>query len=497
MTRRVPRTSASPSGRLLRGPNDEKITATPLLTALLSLLALVAGLLPGGGHEASAQPVNFGSADDPREPGRRAPWEAERHVGLWTGPSLVGPQWRGQLTAVAAYTGPNYAGRLKGTFHGGLYGSYEDDTDETYDLVRLLDFVRYVRSDETLSLYGRAGPIQHMTLGPAGHLVNFFRSNIAYDERTVGLEAFAQTPRFSLGLFTDDVRLKGATGGRFATRPFAGTSFAATRPALASAEIGLTAVTDLGLRSEIYADSLQPPTAFALDARYDVLDRGGVSLSPFASAATLLHYGWGLGAGAAVSSENFADLARFALRLGLFYSSNQFTPGAFGPFYTINNLRARLSAEAAAAEDAPGERSVATPLADVASSPGWRLGLRLLFFERFELTSSYYGHLGDQDLSRYHLRLFYRTPAGTRLYVRLDRAGLDHVFSVFSAADDQTAVTFNADYRLPFNLGPAGVWAHLRTRYTFEQWSANRASNMRRFIPQRRFEPSIGVRMQL
>jgi hypothetical protein len=449
---------------------------------------------------AAAQPVAFGSADDPREPGPRAFGETRRYVSLRAGPSLIGPQWRARLTGVAAYAGPRYAARLEGSLRGGVYGAYERDTDETYDLVRLLDYARYTRSGAGggPALYGRAGPIQQMTLGPAGHLVHFFRSNTAYDRRTVGLEGFAETERFSLGLFTGDVRLDGLAGGRVATRPFAG----AARPALASAEVGITAVTDLGLRAgggllgngTTYPGRLAAPTAFAVDARYDALSTGGMSLAPFASAATLTNYGWGAGAGATLASDDLVGLARFAGRGGFFYSSDQFTPGYFGPFYTVSNPRARLAA-GGAASDAPGERAVDVPLSQIGRSAGWQLGLRLLLFERFELTSSYYGHLGDQDLSRYHLRLFFQTSAGTRLYVRLDRAGLDHVLGIFGAADDQTAVTFNTDYRLPFRLGSASVWAHLRTRYTFERLPGEGPDNVQRFLPERRFEPSVGVRL--
>jgi hypothetical protein len=468
-----------------------------LVAALLGSGLL--GLL-GACDPVAAQPVVFGSADDPREPGRRAPWEVERHVSLRAGPSLIGPQWRSRLAGAAAYTGSRYAARLKGTLRGGIYGAYERDIDETYDLARLLDYARYARSGAGggPALYGRAGPIQQMTLGPAGHLVHFFRSNTAYDRRTVGLEGFARAGRFSLGLFTDDVRLDGLTGARLAVRPFAG----AARPALAATEVGVTAVTDLDLRSggplgnNAYADSLAAPTALAVDARYDALGPGGISLAPFASVATLTHYGWGAGAGAVFAGDDLAGLARFAVRGGLFYSGDAFTPGYFGPFYMVSNPRARL-ATGPAASGAPGERATDVPLSAVGNSAGWRLGVRLLFFERFELRSSYYGHLGDQDLSRYHLRLFFRTSAArARLYVRLDRAGLDNVFSTFGAADDQTAVTFNADYRLPFRLGPAGVWVHLRTRYTFER-IANAPGGVRRFLPERHFEPSAGVRLQL
>jgi hypothetical protein len=460
--------------------------------------ALIAGAVAGLGAMSAvrAQPVSFGSADDPREPGRRAPWQSARHVALRAGPSLVGPQWRAFLTGAAAYVGPSYATRLEGTLRGGVYGAYDEDADEAYDLVRLVDYARYARSGTGggPALYTRAGPIQQMTLGPAGHLVHFFRSNTAYDERTVGAEAFAQTDRLSLGLFTDNVLVNGVTGGRLAARPFPGDGFAAP---LASTEVGLTAVTDLGLRDDRYADSLETPTALALDASYDATSPGGIALRPFASAAAFADYGWGAGAGAALSGDNFARLARFAVRLGLFHSSDQFTPGAFGALYTVSNPRARLADDSALRAEAPGERSASTPLSEIGASAGWRLGLRLLFFERFELRSSYYGHLGDQDLSRYHLRLFFQTRDGrARLFVRLDRGGLDHVFSVFGAADDQTAVTFNADYRLPFNLGGAGVWAHLRTRYTFERLDDG-TGGVKRFLPQRRFEPSVGVRLGL
>lgn len=466
-----------------------------LALALLGVLYAAGSLAPGV-PGAAGQPIRFGSADDPREPGSRAPWQTEGYVGLWAGPSLVGPQWRGRLTGTAFYAGPRYAARLEGALRSGLYGVHEPDTDELYDLVRLVDFARYAHREETLALYTRAGPIQQMRLGPAGHLVDFFRSDLSYDERTVGVEAFAQMPYASLGLFTDNVLLNGVTGGRFALQPFAAFGSAAERRALASTEVGLTAATDLGLLGTLYPDSLRPPTAFALDVHYDALGRGVVALSPFASVATYTHYGWGVGAGAALASDNFINLARFAVRLGAFYSSDRFLPGAFNAFYTVSNPRARLAGTDAPVEIAPGARWAGTPLEDVDASAGWQLGLRLLFFERFELTSSYYGHLGSQDLSRYHLRLFFHTPASMRLYVRFDRTGLDHVFSLFGAADDQTAVTFNADYRLPFNVGPAGARIHLRTRYTFERLS-DEASLLKRYLPERRFEPSVGLRLRL
>lgn len=451
----------------------------------LRVLLLLAAVLLAVGTSARAQPATFGAADDPAEQLRRFWWQRETSVSVGGGVSLIGPQWRGLASVSLTTVTRTFTAHLDGTLRGGLYGSYAPDTDETYDLARLVRFVRY-NAPAGAPVYLRAGPLHGMRLG-TGHVVNFFASDAAWDERTVGLEGAVESRFASLAGFTDDARFGGVMGGRLALRPLA---FSANRRAQ-SLTVGASAITDRALRPAAAPDSIAALTAVAADVAFDVLDFGGIALTPFASFATYTNYGHGVSAGLDLASANFIDLARFRLRLAYYRSTDRFLPGYVGALYTVNSPLARIVDADDFFEDNAAEELEGTPLQTVEAGNGLQTELRLLLFGQLELRSAFYRHYGPQNLSIYHLRLFVQAGEQTRLDLSVDRTGLGDLFRLFDPLDDETLLSLGLSYGILRN-----VVADVRARYTFERLD-DAPGGAPRFLPERRFEPTLRLRIAL
>lgn len=429
----------------------------------------------------TAQPVDFGSSDDPREELQVVWWQYQSSLDLNGGLSLISDHWRGGMNAAMNVVTRPLTARMSGTLRGGIYGRYEPDTDELYDLLRVVEFARYNPPPRS-RLYARAGLIQRMRLG-TGHLVNFFNSQVAWNERTVGAEALHSTPLFDVAGFTDNVLVNGVVGGRAAVRPLFFGDDLRTR----SLEIGLSYVTDLGTRT----GDTREITAYNLDMSFNALTSGEIRLIPFVSFARYPQYGSGISFGASVESDNFIDLARFRLRTALYYNGRRFIPGYVGSFYHVSNPRERiLNAD----KYLGGSRTIdfeGIDLADALGGNDFETELRILIFERFEFWYQFRRHYGSHSLSEYHLRMFFHRPNRLRIDIGMDRGGLKGFFSLFNDLGDQTALTFGTDYRLS---GP--FWVFFRSRYTFE--SAGVAEDgTQMFLVERRFEPFTGVRFDL
>ncbi len=444
-----------------------------LAAALVSWIVVAASIRPAG-----AQLVEFGSSDDPREQLQVVWWRYQSSLDLSGGLSLISDHWRGGVNAGMSVVTRPLTARLSATLRGGIYGRYEPDTDEAYDLLRVLEFARFNAPPQS-RLYARAGLIDRMRLG-TGHVVNFFNSKVAWDERTVGAEILQSTPLLDVAAFTDNVLLNGVVGGRAAIRPVFWVDDLRTR----SLEVGLSYVTDLGMRT---GDS-QGLTAYNVDVSFNALTSGEIRFVPFASFARYPDYGSGISFGASVESDNFIDLARFRLRTALYYNGRSFIPGYVGSFYHVSNPEARiLNAD----KYLGGSRTVdfeGIALKDALGGNDFETELRLLIFERFELFYNFRRHYGTNSLSEYHLRLFFHRSNRLRINVGIDRAGLKGFFSLFNDLGDQTALVFGTDYRI---IGP--FWVFLHSRYGFEQ-AGVAEEGTRMFLVQRRFEPFTGIR---
>ena len=445
-------------------------------------------MLPLAPQSAWSQPVTFGAADDPSEQLQAVWWKRENSLDVLGGLSLIGPQWlAASRVRLNIITRPITA-HLGATLRAGYYGNYVGrDLNEPYDALRLIEFARYAPPNSPL--YARLGPIHRMRIG-TGHLVNFFNSAVAWDDRTVGAEALLQSPYGDLAFFTDNLLLDGVTGSRLTLHPL---RQVVGNPMLSSLELGGAAATDLATWR---ADGVKPLTGYNLDAQFALLQAGSINLSPFASFASYLHHGSGIGIGVDAQSRNFIDLARFQLRLAYYYNSAQFIPGYFDSFYPVSNFRSRILDSGDLSQEQVDNQRIGPEdrqfegllLEDIAKGSDVFTELRLLIFERFEFWYAFRRHFGSQKLSAYHLRLFLRSPGRFRLGVGQDRAGLGGFFSLFNSLGDQTALVFDAEYHIGSNF-----WAHIRSRYTYEHVEED-DNNVDHYLVQRRFEPLVGFR---
>ena len=442
-------------------------------SSLLLVVAFVQGT--------TAQPVDFGSLDDPREDIRAIWWQSQHTLDLSSGLSLISDHWRAKLSARGHLVTSSLTARLDGTLRGGIYGRYAPDWDEPYDLIRLIDFVRYRPSPQS-RWYLRAGSIQRMRLG-TGHVVNFFNSGVARDERTVGLEGMYGGPFVEVAGFTDNVLLNGLTGGRIAVRPFSGNP----DRRMHSLTFGFNYVTDLHTRRPEWPNL----SAYQADVRLDALDYGEIRLNPFISYAGYPAFGSGIGFGIDLVADRFIDLARFRLRVAFYYNGREFIPGYAGSFYTVNSPMARILDAGAYLSREPRVVFKGVELQEALGGNDVETEFRLLIFERFELWYYFRRHYGSQKLSEYHMRLFLQKSERLRVHLGMDRAGLLGFFSLFDNLGDQTALNLEIRYHLV-----GAFWIFVDALYTFERVDDG-TDGREQYVVQRRFEPFVGVRLSL
>lgn len=429
------------------------------------------------GAAAPAQPLTFGSADDPAEAPPRDVRPTEARVSVMGGPAYIGAQWRSGLgLEFEAATGP-LSLHIGGRLHAGVNGLYEPETDELYDLVRAIQHIRFDPTP-TIPIYARLGPLRGVTLG-TGHLVRSLQTTSAWNERTVGLEAAARVRFLNVAAFASDARLNGLVGGRVGTTPFG----RGQRPGLPSLELGATALTDLGL-----PDSLAT-TAFNVDARIDLLHLGDFALASYASYAQYLEYGSGFGAGVEFGGRDLGGFGRLSATAGFFVSGAAFIPGYFNAFYPISNPESGIwNADAFYSDIA--DQTVGTPLAEAEGGTSLVFGLRALVFGGFEFATYVRRDYSSDPLSEAGLRLALTPGRGDRFRFLFDvqRQGRTSFWNLFGDFRDQNVLLFHIDYAL---VGPARLF--IRSRYGYRR-VADATEGQARYLVERRFEPLIGIR---
>lgn len=442
---------------------------------LLALLAFAS--LP----TVAAQPIDFGSADDPMEQPRTllgAPWL----VGAaYAGPSHLNDTWRAAgAIALEGRAGPWSLG-LGGSLHLGSDGMYDPETDETYDLARLL---RYARHDPTPSLpvYARIGPTANVSLG-RGHLVRGYRTTTSIDERRIGAEFAIGSGRARFGAFTGDVRMNNLAGAFVEVSPVSGSE----SPVISSLRLGggiVHSFADL-------LDGLPRPTAIQFEASARAFQFGELSVVPFASYAEFLNYGRSLGGGVEAGSENLIGAGRTTLRLSLFFSGEGFVPGYFNPFYSVSGDAGRIvTADSFLDADTLTTELAGVPLSETTRGVDLLTEFNLLVFRSFEISYHFRRHYGDERLSDFSLRFASRPRFldGLRVEFGMERQGLGGFFSLFTGLKDQNALVFDVDFPLA-----GSTHLSIRSRYGYRRLP-DAEDGTARYIVQRRFEPLIGVR---
>ena len=453
------------------------------LVALVAPFAADAQPLPAAppSRVAAPPPPGFGSADDLFERGSGGDDTDGAAVALFGGVAYLPDTWRGAVRGeVEASSGPVSAAAAA-TLHPAAGGLYGPESDELYDVVRAVAYVR-LNPAAGQPVYARLGPTERLTLG-AGALARAYRTTTAWDERTLGAEASVETRRFAAAAFADDVRLGGVVGGQAEVRtplgigPRAGLRLAGLR-------LSVGAVHDLGLPSR--GDSSL--TGVEATLRGDVA--GGrfaaeapFGLSPFVTAARYLGHGSTFGAGADLDLFRSSTALRAHVRAAVFVSTTRFVPGHVGPFYAVSNAGERIVADAA------GQVFLGTPLDSLRSGVDVVFDVRLLAFGRFEVSQHIRRHVGADRASAYGVRLAARLPRRARAELAVERQGFRGLWSFVRGLGDENALVLDV-------AAPVGrvAQAFVRSRYGYRRLDA---AGPGRFLVERRFEPLVGVRVDL
>lgn len=444
-------------------------------TRLLLLLALCAPL--------AAQPIPFGSSDDPLEWGSTLRPEDGLAVGVGGGPAYLPDEWRaGAHTSLDASAGRLSLG-LGQTIHSGDSGLYGPEDDELYDLARVVRYVRWnaVPGQPT---YARLGPTQRVSLG-VGALVSRYRTTTAWDERSLGAEAAIETRTLRATAFVDDaLRADGVVGGEVALR----------------SRLRLGPVTDLGLtlggvhdlgQSGLSGDSSL--TGFEATLRGAYAGLGPVLLRPFVTHAQYLGKGGTVGAGVDVGAPNIGDQARARARVAVFASSGRFVPGHVGPFYSISNATDRIVDDGSFYNPGVASELAGTPLDSLSGGVDLVADLRLIVFGRLEVSQYARRHIGNERASSYSLRLAGRLPDNGLVEFGLERQDFRGFFDLIQDLGALNTLVLNV--HVP--VGNRGM-VFVRSRYGYRRLTeadgAEYADGPGRFLVERRFEPMVGIR---
>lgn len=461
------------SKRTVQGGNLRRFTS------VLALFCLCAGHIV-----AFAQPFEFGSLDDPLEMYDVPWWQRRLEVQASAGVGLYGPAWYAESRTTLTVPGRSVALRARAMVRGNTLEAYSPSVQTPYEALQQLQFLRYTPS-QTGSVYARIGPQNNLHLGHAAHLVHFFGSAVAYDERTVGVEAAWKSRVMQVYALSDDVRFNGVVAGSVGLSPL---YFLRRNSALKRTVIQATHVRD-------GVDSPTGLQGYAVEVSTTLHDNPFLRVIPYVSFAWyegnrggLQGRSQGLSVGGMVSSPNFLDIARGRIRFALHYNGAGFVPGFFGPFYPVHNPEARFLDSRAFLEQDSLKRSAGIPISSALGGNGATTELRFVAFRRLHLWAHLYRHYGSQPLTQWNVRLGYHEPGSLRFNLGVDRGGLRSFSTLFGPMNDQSALVWEVEYAWRRN------WViGMETRYTYEQVARDERTTY--YLTQRRFSPYLGLRL--
>lgn len=441
--------------------------------ALLLAFVLAAGPL-------TAQPLDFGSADDVFETPRSGDLPAQEvRLGVFAGPAYL-DAWRSALRAEAYVRQGRAALSLGATLHPAAGGFYGSEADDAYDALRALQYAR-LEPTATSRLYLRMGPMERLTLG-SGTLVRGFSTTSAWDERTVGVEGAAEIGRVAVAGFTDDVRLNGVVGGQIQWR---------TGRRLGPVDrvrLGVAAVHDLGRGGGLRGDSALTGVEATLGGA--LFGDATFSVGPFVTAAHYLGGGTGLGGGLAVRADNLGEALRAQARVAVIGTSSQFVSGAVGPFYNLSNGVDRIVVADSYYDADPALTLAGTPRDSLARGVDVVADLRAVVFGRAEVSQYFRRHIGADLASAYGLRLAARLPREARVELAVEQQGFRGLWALLFGTDTEEN-TLVLDVAVP--VGRTHVF--VRSRYGYRRVPESDAVGAGRFLIERRFEPLVGLRL--
>ena len=402
-------------------------TALPVWCALLLLSTA---------SPAEAQ-MGFGARNILTEQLTWQTWERHQSIMPMAGLSLIGPQWRAAGGFRLDWSRQPITVRLAGRWRLGPLGGYEPDVDQWYDLLRIVSFARYDQG----SVYARVGPLRDMRLGAAGHIVNFYSSQAAWDARTVGVEVSLSRGPVTLEAFTGDVLLNQVSGGR----------------------LSMNLPRHTSLSANYVMDDRRGLHAWSADLHTDLFASGAIAFAPFVSYARYRDLGEGLAFGGDLRADDFIDLFSLLFRMGTFYNSRRFIPGFVGALYSVQNFDARIVRSGADLNDLTESSLAGTPMKNAHAAHQIFAELNLEIGRSFQFRYYWRNHFGTQPLSELHLRLIMRTGRYFEFELGMDQLGKRSFWSLFTELEDQTVLNFGSTFKLTGLL-----MIHVEARYSFE-----------------------------
>lgn len=433
---------------------------------------------------AMAQPFEFGSVDDPLEMFDVPWWQRRLEVQAGLGLALHGPSWFAESRTTLTVPGRSVALRARAVVRGNTVEAFAPSVQTPYEALQQLQFLRYTPGPNG-RFYARLGPQTNLHLGHAAHLVHFYGTSVAYDERTVGIETAWRSRPVQLFAFSSDVRFNGLLAGSVGLSPFA---WMRANNALSRTTVKGTHVRD-GLNS---STGLR---GYAVEVSTSLAQSPVLEVVPFASFAWyephrggLVQRGQGLSVGGMVTSPNFLDIARGRIRVALHYNGAGFIPGFVGPFYAVHNPSARFLDRRAYLDQDSLKQWAGIPLSSSLGGNGATTELRFVAFRRLHLWAHLYRHYGSQPLTQWNFRLGYHNPGSLRVHFGVDRGGLRSFTSLLSPMNDQSALVWEVEYAWRRN------WVvGMETRYTYERVAQDARSTY--YLAQRRFSPYTALRL--
>ncbi|TXD38990.1 hypothetical protein FRC98_00890 [Lujinxingia vulgaris] len=335
------------------------------------------------------------------------------------------------------------------------------------DWLELSDYLRIIRRLEygTLNdpLYVRLGELGGASLGN-GTIIGGYYNVITTDHYRLGLRAHLDLKRAGVELLANNLVSPNLLGIRAHLRP---TTLIESAPrALDRLQLGATLVTDLraptdlqrnpdgtalaGPTREPLVESSQPTTLLGLDARFNLVERARLSITPYLDLNTHLGLGSGLHAGL-LWRQNIADPVELSARVEYRRLTDRYLPEYIDPLYEVSRFQT-LS---------PTEPGLAGPKLRVARStdPATRHGAQAWIQARLAgiltLSAAYEDAQGPGNAAL-------RTRAALQLASRLQLGAFYYKAQLDAPASEGVADgLFELDGALTVAEGRLGLWGPL------------------------------------
>lgn len=401
---------------------------------------------------------NIGGMSELSEQLVRQRWQTHRQLDVMGGISLIGAQWRGLALLNLEVASYPFGVRLTGGVRQGPLGHYVPDWNEAYDFLRLIQFVRV----ETNHVYARIGPIRDLRHG-IGHVVNHYNSGASWDDRTIGAELTWSGRILELNGFAADLMLDNLVGAR--------------------AGLDLPYASKLGINYAHHSPT--DLSTWSIDLQSELFETGRIAFAPYISYAWYTQYGDGLAFGADVRSSGFLDLLSFRIRVGAFYNSRHFIPGYVGTLFSVSNAQNRIIRSDTDLQNIVLGDYAGLTLQEARGVNDLLTEFELQIRDRFWIAYSWRRHYGAQRLSELYFRLFMRGGNYFNLEAGIDRLGERKFADIFTSFSEQSSLIFATALRIR-----GAIFLRTEARYTFEP-----IEPVPHYLVQRRFEPTLGVRM--